>query len=68
MISACKFYSCKNPSRYSILLDARSQAESNNIKNIVILPPDSGNLNIDRDIEEYPEQLNVEDALFEPGR
>ena len=46
MISAGKFYSSKKPSR-STLLDARSHAESSNIKNIFILPPDSGNLDSD---------------------
>ena len=31
------------------------------------MPPDSGNLGIDSDTEEYPEQLNVEDNFFEPS-
>ena len=67
MISARKFYSSKNPFRHTTLLDARSHAESSNIRKIAILPPDSGNLDIDSDIEEYYEQLNVKDALFEPA-
>ena len=66
MISASKFYSSKNPSRYTTLLDDRSHAESSNIRNVVILPPDSGNLDIDGDIDKYPEISNVEDALLEP--
>ena len=51
MISAGKFYSCKNRSRlytlilyYTIILDARSQAESSHVRNIVNLPLDSSNL------------------------
>ena len=49
MISASKFYSSKKPSRYTTLLDARSHAESSNIRNIFILPPDSVNLDSDSD-------------------
>ena len=67
MVSARKFCSSKNPSRHTTLLDARSHAESSNIRNIYILPPDSGNLDIDSDTVEYYEQFNVKDALFEPA-
>ena len=41
MVSARKFCSSKNPSRHTTLLDARSHAESSNVRNISILPPDS---------------------------
>ena len=52
IISADKLYSSRNPSRSAILLYARSHAGSSNIRNIVILPPDSGNL--DTGTVEYP--------------
>ena len=65
IISASKFYSSKNPSRYTTLLDARSDTEASNLINTVILPPNSSNLDIDSNIDEYSEQLNVETALFE---
>lgn len=39
--------------------------EASNLINTVILPPNSSNLDIDSNIDEYSEQLNVETALFE---
>ena len=49
MTSANWFYSFKNSSIYTTLLGARSHDESSNIRNIVILPPEFGNLDIDSD-------------------
>ena len=66
MISASKFYSSKNPSRYTTLVGARSHAESRYIRNIVVLPPDSSNLDIASDTEEYPE-LFAEDGGDAPS-
>ena len=57
MISASKFYSSKNPSKYTTLVGARSHAESRYVRNIVVLPPDSSNLDIASDTEEYPELI-----------
>ena len=61
-ICSSKFYSSKNPFRYTTVLNARSHGGSSSIRNFVTLTHDSGNLDINSGTEE---QLNVEDALFE---
>lgn len=67
MVTASNFYSCKNPSRFTTLFEARNHVDLRNTQNILILPSSTSNIDINTDVADLSEQLNIQDALFEPG-
>ena len=67
MISASKFYGAKPKVRYTTLSEACHYSSSHRSRSIVILPPESGNVDQESDTENVPENFTNDDALFEPA-
>ena len=67
MISDYKFYGAKPKARYTALSEACDYASSHRSPSIVLLPPESANINQESDTEDAPEHFTNDDALFEPA-
>ena len=64
MVSASKFYSTQSKAS---LHEVREHASSHSKRNVVLLPPDSGNIDQDSDTENVPDNFTCDDNLFEPA-
>ena len=65
MISTSKFYAAKHKARYTTLSEACGYASSHSSRNIVLLPPESGNVDQDSDTENVADNFTSDDNLFE---
>ena len=67
MISANKFYGPKPKAKYATLSEAWEYPISHRSWSIVLLPPESGNIDQESDTENVAEHFTNDDALFEPA-
>ena len=64
MISAIKFYSATLRSRLNTISGAQDHVAHCNTKNVVTLPPVSGNIDQGSDTESVPYNLEIDDAIL----
>ena len=67
MISDYIFYGAKPKARYTAFSEACDYASSHRSPSIVLLPPESANINQESDTEDAPEHFTNDGALFEPA-
>ena len=67
MIFASTFYGAKLKAKYATLSEAIDYPSSHRSRSIVLLPPESDNVDQESDTENVPEHFTNDDALFEPA-
>ena len=71
-MNTSRFYGNPGPSsnkhsRFVTLAEAQEEAENRTVWNIIVLPPNSGDQNVDSDVEEKDDIVSSDDELYEPA-